>query len=757
MTTHNLKFRPHARLVAVLGEHLISDQAVGLIELVKNCYDADATEVAVELSGLPDPATTTVTIRDNGCGMSLEDITDKWLCPATGHKDQAKREARRTALGRLPLGEKGVGRFAVHQIGRHLELITRSAENPELILRVDWDLFDSPDQFLDGMPVLITERTKPEEFIGEQTGTKLVIRHSRAVWSDMMLRKVYQTLRRLQSPLRQDDSQFKLSFRCPSHPQYENIDPSDILERAHYEFRALVDADGACDFEYVGKHPAVENRTKSGTEDLIQKARDDLQGSKPTCGSFYLNFYVWDRTSNYLQTSGVSREELSSQCGVSLFRDHMRVLPYGELGNDWLFLDQERINDPSERLANNQIIGYVQLDQSKNLLLRDKTNREGLIENEAFLDLRALVRASLRVFMSYWKTDRPKKDAPVHAQQGSIDQVRNLAVALHTSASPSIQVTILGKPEFVSDPPNALPSAADSNAPGNSPSPAPADPVTAGEVVTQVQAVERLIKNIDGAEATIEDREQRLEIILHLAATGLAAERVVHEFGRQVRAAVDAVADVRTLLRPADRSGPAITALEAALMTLRNEFRVLAPYESAERAQRSRSTSAKEIGELALSLNMAAMTAASISVGVEGQDFTIKVRPASLVQVLDNLVHNAWYWVSTLSEDKPRRVGVILNADEGKILVADSGPGVPEESTVHVFDSFFSMRTGGRGLGLHISTELMRNLQGRLRLAGPEDSHLIPGWATGAVFVAEFDKSVQIKNLGQPEGEMHGT
>ena len=756
MITHNLKFRPRARLVAVLGEHLISDQAVGLIELVKNGYDADATEVAVELSGLADPATTTVTVRDNGCGMSLEDITDKWLCPATGHKDQAKREGRCTALGRLPLGEKGVGRFAVHQIGRGLELITRSAGMPELILELDWDLFDSADQFLDGMPVSITERPEPEEFVGEQTGTKLVIRHSRAAWSEKMLRKVYQTLRRLQSPLRQDDSRFKLSFRCPSHPQYENIDPSDNLERAHYEFRALVDADGACDFEYLGKHPALENRSRSGTEDLIQKARDELQGAKPSCGSFYLNFYVWDRTSNYLQTSGVSREELNAMCGVSLFRDHMRVLPYGELGNDWLFLDQERINDPTERLANNQIIGYVQLDQSKNLLLRDKTNREGLIENEAFLDLRALVRAALRVFMSYWKTDRPKKDAPARPKQGSIDQARDLAVALRSSASPLIQVTIPGGAESVSDPTPASLPAVESNA-GNSLQIAPAKPAIAGEVVTQVQAVERLIMNIDGAEATIEDREQRLEIMLHLAAAGLAAERVVHEFGRQVRAAVDAVEDIRTLLRPADRSGPAITALEAALMTLRNEFRVLAPYESAERVQRSRSTSAKEIGELALSLNMEPMTAASISVGVEGPDFTIKVRPASLVQVLDNLVHNAWYWVSTLPEDKPRRVGVILDADEGKILVADSGPGVPEESTAHVFESFFSMRTGGRGLGLHISTELMRNLHGRLRLAGPEDRHLIPDWATGAVFVAEFDKSVQIKNAGQQEGAMHGT
>ena len=149
------------------------------------------------------------------------------------------------------------------------------------------------------------------------------------------------------------------------------------------------------------------------------------------------------------------------------------------------------------------------------------------------------------------------------------------------------------------------------------------------------------------------------------------------------------------------------------------------------------------------------MKAAGINVGVEGRDFTLKVRPASLVQVLDNLVHNALYWVGTLAENNPRRVGVVIDADEGKILVADSGPGVGEETAAHVFDSFFSMRADGKGLGLHISTELIRNLKGRLRLAGPEDSHLIPGWATGAVFVAEFDTSVRVKDM-QQEGENHG-
>jgi signal transduction histidine kinase len=695
--------------------------------------------------------------------MTLEDITQKWLSPAVDHKDQAKREVRRSALGRLPLGEKGVGRFAVHQIGRKLELVTRAKGQRELSLQVDWDAFDRGDQYLDGMPLQVTERDRPEVYPDEQTGTRLTIRQARSPWSDKLLRKVYQTLRRLQSPLREDDARFRVQLLCPEHPGYENIDPTDILERAHYEFRALVDRDGSCDFEYACKHPGVPARQRSGTEDLVQKARDELRGASPTCGPFYLNLYVWDRSSNYLQASEVSRDELTAMCGVSLFRDHMRVLPYGEPGNDWLFLDQERINVPTERIANNQVIGLVQVDQAQNLLLRDKTNREGLIENDAFLDLRALVRAVFRVFTSHWRSDRPRKAQRPPPQRGTIEDARNVAVALRVSARADIPVVLPApsdRPPGEATPPvvaTEQPAPDGDDGTGRAErhpeggSDSPALPGPPGEVITQLQAVDRIILNLDGAEATIGDRERRLEIMLHLAGTGLAAERVVHEFGRQVRAAVEALAEIRKLVRPADRNGPALSAMDAALQTLRHEFRVLAPYEVADRAQRTRSTSARELAELALTLNREALTTAGITAAIEGEDFLLKVRPSSLVQVLDNLVHNACYWVSVQAEGRLRRVAILLAGEEDRILVADTGPGIPAEAATHVFDPFFTMRAGGKGLGLHISAELMRNLRGRLRLAGPEDLPIIPGWATGAILVAEFDQGVRVQV--EEEGE----
>ena len=70
-----------------------------------------------------------------------------------------------------------------------------------------------------------------------------------------------------------------------------------------------------------------------------------------------------------------------------------RVKPYGDLGNDWLFLDKEKVSDTHGYLVgNNQTIGRVNISDRDNPLLVDATNREGIIENSAFDQLRAFVK-----------------------------------------------------------------------------------------------------------------------------------------------------------------------------------------------------------------------------------------------------------------------------------------------------------------------------------------------------------------------------
>jgi hypothetical protein len=89
MSKGNQAFTPKARLIQILGEHLIKDASVGLLELAKNSYDADATEVEILMSGL-NTAEGKIVIRDNGCGMNLETFINKWMNPASCHKQLQK-------------------------------------------------------------------------------------------------------------------------------------------------------------------------------------------------------------------------------------------------------------------------------------------------------------------------------------------------------------------------------------------------------------------------------------------------------------------------------------------------------------------------------------------------------------------------------------------------------------------------------------------------------------------------------------------
>jgi signal transduction histidine kinase len=733
---HELQFRPRARLVSILGEHLISDHAVGLIELVKNAYDADATEVIVEIRDTADPGTTTVLVRDNGCGMSLDDIRLRWLSPAEDHKEQEKRTNQRTRLGRLPIGEKGVGRFAVHQLGRTLEMITRMTGGTEIAVEIDWDTFDSSDGYLEGIPVRVIERD-PQVFTGDRCGTQLRVSRPRSAWTEKLLRKVHRTLRRLQNPLTEEEHRFIVKFRCPEFPELESIDPTDILPKAHYEFRALVEANGKCDLEYACKHPAVKGRKESAEGvDLVPLAGDEIHGEGPRCGPFWLNLYVWDRSKDYLQASDVSRRELDAMCGVSLFRDGLRVLPYGEPGDDWLLLDQERIQAPAERIGNNQVIGLVQFDQSSNLQLRDKTNREGLIENDAFLDLRALVRAAIRQFIKYWKNDRPPaREAKPKPKSGDIAGARAVATALHDTAREDVTVTI---------PPDAVPS-------GTQDMPVPLAAEPQPQIVTQRRAVELMLQHIDGTEQSIRERDHQLDTLLQLAGTGLAAERVVHEFGRNVVAAGEALALVRRG-HASNAGDAALTKIDVTLEMLRSEFRILAPYEMTGPVSRAKQIHIREIAELALELNRGLLARADIDAEVHGDDWEATLKVTPLLQILDNLVHNACTWVSTSLPEATRRIGIILDRQHARLFVADTGPGVEEEVAPHVFEPFFSMKAGGKGLGLYISAELARGLGGRLRLATTEEVSNAASWASGGVFVLELSPRASAQSQGATDG-----
>lgn len=157
-------FKPRARLLLQLGDQLIKDEGLALFELVKNSYDADATYSDVQLNDIDKKDIGTITIKDNGSGMNYNLITNHWLEPGTDIKEELIQKLSKSNLyGRLPLGEKGIGRFGSHKLGQKITLYSKTDFDPEVEININWKTFEN-EKYLDSVPIDIKENTDIPEF-----------------------------------------------------------------------------------------------------------------------------------------------------------------------------------------------------------------------------------------------------------------------------------------------------------------------------------------------------------------------------------------------------------------------------------------------------------------------------------------------------------------------------------------------------------------------------------------------------------------
>ncbi len=193
--TESLPFRPRARLIRLLGDELIRDPNIAIFELVKNAYDADATYAKVSMSNVSDPITGRIVVEDDGSGMDWETITNVWLEPGTDFRMRQRKgkNARSPKFGRLPLGEKGVGRFSAGKLGDVVTLVTRAKGQPEIVVHIDWEQLMKHDYLSEAL-VQIASR-EPVVFQRHTTGTRVEIGNLRAGWNRGMVRNAHRAIR----------------------------------------------------------------------------------------------------------------------------------------------------------------------------------------------------------------------------------------------------------------------------------------------------------------------------------------------------------------------------------------------------------------------------------------------------------------------------------------------------------------------------------------------------------------------------------
>lgn len=114
-----------------LGINLYSNLPAVLQEIVANSWDADATEVRMNIEG-----TNRIEIIDNGIGMNEKDINDKFLLVGYKKRDDGFAE---TSSGRKVMGRKGIGKLSLFSIANKITIISKKA-NEEInafVMNVD--------------------------------------------------------------------------------------------------------------------------------------------------------------------------------------------------------------------------------------------------------------------------------------------------------------------------------------------------------------------------------------------------------------------------------------------------------------------------------------------------------------------------------------------------------------------------------------------------------------------------------------------
>jgi two-component system C4-dicarboxylate transport sensor histidine kinase DctB len=119
--------------------------------------------------------------------------------------------------------------------------------------------------------------------------------------------------------------------------------------------------------------------------------------------------------------------------------------------------------------------------------------------------------------------------------------------------------------------------------------------------------------------------------------------------------------------------------------------------------------------------------------GISGDNIVVAGDAVRIEQVLINLLRNALDAVAGMDEGHPRQVTVALGRadDWAEVRISDTGPGIPEQVAVHLFEPFYTTKPSGQGLGLGlaISSSIVQAMNGQLM------AHNLPAPACGAQFV----------------------
>ncbi|MFR3313805.1 MAG: ATP-binding protein [Alphaproteobacteria bacterium] len=372
-----LFFQVNAGIKNIVGKELIHSDSIAIIELIKNSKDADATKSTIQFINEQKSQDSSLIISDNGKGMSLNDLKNKWL-------NVAYSEKKENMLNKLYAGNKGVGRFSCDRLGKNLTLYTKAQEGNYIKLSINWEDFENKgiNDEMSTIPVLAQELSK-HDFLQEinvqnfTTGTILKIENLRETWPTTKLRKLIAELEKFSPSIDDDFSIFLYSDNQDNtianklNKRIEN----NILEKVSFKTTHI---ESSIDAEGKNINTTLYYQNKEVYRYSVRNPFPKLKNIKTV-----IHYIDPLARSYFTRTVGITPVEYGS---IFLFYNNFRISPYGNVKNDWLGLDQRKAQGRARYFGTRELFGRIDIIDKDNTF-EVLSNREGLAQNQAFIDL----------------------------------------------------------------------------------------------------------------------------------------------------------------------------------------------------------------------------------------------------------------------------------------------------------------------------------------------------------------------------------
>lgn len=681
MARASLKFA--SDLLKRLGEELNPSPVNGIIELIKNSYDADSPTCTVTLV---QPRTVDgrlipghLIIEDLGDGMTEKDFREGWLI--LGRSRKSSRVP--TDLGRRPVGDKGLGRLSALRMGRKVTVVSRPRKprGTELHLVIDWARFDrsrTPNE----VPLTLRTATVPRR---THPGTTIRIDGIERRMEASEIERLNRGALLVANPFEAAKEPFAVTITVDPPPRRMLPKVPDLMKSAAYILEGATAEDGTMS---ASLRDANEQLLASAThEDLEQRFKRygmdaPAQARMPARFKLWIFLLVTSEFPGGIKDLNAVRGLLQEFGGIHVFLDGVRVAPYGDPNDDWAGMASMRASNPEYMPQTRTAMGYVTLDDQPEL--KQKTDRSGFLESPATEALRAFVRATLS-----WQSS-----VRIGFRDNNETQIRNTGKVERDQIAHQLNSLIEGLAAPVKNKASALVK-------------------RLGEVASRQEAV----------------LSREVELYRSLGTAGIAASVFAHESANNSLARIrNNTTSVQFRVKKKDKLLAAETAPLVERVTddvdgLLAVSEITLSLVKAKNRKRQRIavgsvvSSVLKVFEPYLELNKVTIDYQALP-----PDTYLLGSRAALECILVNLITNSMQAMESASVTTPMiRITGEANGKRAVMTVTDNGPGIKDISLTDIWLPGETTRQEGTGLGLTIVRSSVRDLGGRIQVEAASD------------------------------------